>query len=105
MSKRYDLKATVYDKKGNVLAIGYNSYTKTHPMMYRFGKKTKQHPAKVFLHAEVAACIKAMKVGVPYSINIERYNKNGDPMNARPCEICQAVIELAGIKKITYTIG
>ena len=48
--------------------------------------------------------IKAQKFGEPYKILIERYNSEGEPVLAKPCEICQLAIKEAGIKRIEYTI-
>jgi hypothetical protein len=49
--------------------------------------------------------VKAVKFGVPYSIDVERYDKKGRPKDAMPCVICQEVIKLFGVSKVTYTVG
>jgi cytidine deaminase len=101
---RQNIIATVRDKKGNILAVGANSYTKTHPIMFAFANKLGI-PHKVYLHAEVAALVKAIKYGKPYSIEVERYDKKGSPKDASPCVICQEVIKFFGVSKVTYTVG
>lgn len=101
--KKYSLKATVYDKKGRILAIGENSYEKTHPKMARLAKKTNK-PERVYLHAEIAALVK-VRSGTPYKIFVERYDRHGNPKMAQPCPICMMAIKEAGIKRIEYTIG
>ena len=102
--KKYSIKATVYDKRGKVLSIGYNSYVKTHPMMYEYGKKLKM-PYKIFLHAEIAALIKIKDKTTPHKIFIERYGKDGKPRLAAPCPICLEAIRQAGIEKVEFTVG
>ena len=100
--KRVSVIATVYDKRGRILSIGKNSYTKTHPRMRELSIIVNK-PKHDLLHAEIAALIK-IKHGVPYKIKVERYDKNGNPRMARPCDICMEGIRLAGIKFIEHTI-
>lgn len=102
-SKHYSIKATVYDKRGRILSIGYNSYIKTHPRMYELANQVNQ-PYKIFLHAEIAALVK-IRSGIPYKILIERYSKDGSPKLAAPCLVCMEAIAQAGIQRIEYTIG
>lgn len=105
MSTRRVIKATVKDKRGIVLSTATNSYIKTHPRQAELAAKVGQ-PYKLCLHAEVLAIIRASKTGIrPYSILIERYNKVGDPVLAKPCPICQLAIKEAGIALTTYTDG
>jgi deoxycytidylate deaminase len=103
MRKKYRITATVYDKKGRVLSTATNSYQKTHPYQAKCAEKVGK-PNKIFLHAEIHAIIKALKKGVPYKIKIERYNKKGEPVCAKPCPVCQQAIQETGIKYIEYTI-
>jgi deoxycytidylate deaminase len=103
MKSRHVVTATIYDKRGRELASAVNSYTKTHPDMKKFADAVGR-PFKQFLHAEVAAIIKAQKKGIPYSIRIERYTKDGNPANACPCPVCQLAIKEAGIKEVTFTV-
>ena len=102
MRTKFNIKATIFDKKGRILAIGYNDYNKTHPLMKMYACKCSL-PHKEFLHAEVAAILKC-KNKKPYKIKIERYDKKGNPANAKPCPICEMVIKIAGIKIIEYTL-
>ena len=53
---KHKVTATVYDKQGNVLSVGYNSYIKTHPLQAKLAYRCGQ-PEKVYLHAEIAAQI------------------------------------------------
>jgi deoxycytidylate deaminase len=102
--KRQDMTATVYDKKGNVLSVGKNSFEKSHPKQAFYAKKVGQ-PYRQYLHAEVQAIIRAMKRGDAHKIKVERYDKQGNPKLAKPCPICELAIKEAGIKIVEYTIG
>lgn len=97
------MKATVYDKKGRKLSVGYNSYVKTNTYQAKLAEQVGT-PDKQFLHAEIAAILKIKKGGKPHKIHIERYNKNGEPMLAKPCPICEIAIKMVNIKIISYTI-
>lgn len=103
MSSQQKIIATVFDKKGRILSVGKNSYSKTHPLQAFYAKKVGE-PEKQYLHAEVEAIIKALKRGVPYAIHVERYSKSGCTGLAKPCDICLTAIKKAGIKKVTFTV-
>lgn len=102
MSQLHHLTATVYDKKGRVLSIGHNSYTKTHPRQAKLAGMVGQS-GRNFMHAEIAALVR-VKHGVPYKIKITRFNNAGESKLAKPCEICALAIKLAGIKFIEYSV-
>lgn len=97
------VKATIFDKKRRILAIGYNSYTKTHPLQFKLACKCG-NPDRPFLHAEIDA-IRKLKENkkIAYAIYIERYLKNGLPALAKPCEICELAITNTNIKIINFT--
>jgi tRNA(Arg) A34 adenosine deaminase TadA len=99
---RHEIVATVFDKRGRVLSKESNSYIKTHPEQAKYAAKAGE-PYKVFLHAEIAALIKAKGKG--YKIKVERYNANGKPLLAAPCPICMMAIQSAGIVLIEHTVG
>lgn len=104
MSKKHHLKATIFDKRGNVISTGENSYTKTHPYQFTLAKKIGR-PNAIYIHAEVAALIKLSKKEKQkaHRIFIERYDANGNPVLAKPCKACQLALEEAGIKIIEHT--
>ena len=100
-SKKHLILAKCYDKKGNLLSVAYNSYTKTHPAQKEFATKAGQ-PYKEYLHAEIHAMIRAK--GKPiYKLTIERYNANGVPQNSAPCPVCSQAIKEFGVKVIQHT--
>jgi deoxycytidylate deaminase len=104
--KKHKLTATIYDKKGNVLSVGVNSYKKSHPMMAKYGKDINQH--KIFIHAEVDAILRCMRNNTlhkAHRIFVERYSAVGNPMNGEPCEICKQVIKHeTNIKIVEFTV-
>lgn len=101
--KRQSLTATTYDKRGRVIAVGYNSYTQTHPKQKELACKAGL-PEKEYLHAELSSIIKSKGKAI-HKIKIERYDKNGNPKLAKPCPICELAIKQANIKFIEYTVG
>lgn len=97
MSKHHhSLKATIFDKKGNVLAIGENNYLKSHPYMKELASKHGM-PYKIYLHAEVAAILKCHDLSKAHRILITRVGRSGELLLASPCKICQSAIKAAGI--------
>lgn len=101
-TKKHSVTALVYDKKGRLLSMGQNSYVKTHPMMARMASEVGEHH-KIFLHAEVAALVKIKDWSKAHKVVITRFNKNGEPALAKPCKICQHMINIAGIKEVEHT--
>ena len=102
MSKKHNITAIIYDKRGNVLSIGKNSYVKTHPVQAAWAQRAGE-PKKVFLHAEIDAIIKCRDLSKAHRIAVFRYTEEGSPANARPCCICAKAIRAAGIKIIEHT--
>lgn len=104
MKIRPILQAFCYDRKGRLLSSATNSYHKTHPLQKYFAEKVGS-PAKVYLHAEIAAILAAR--GKPiYKIVITRHNpKTHKPLNAKPCPICAEAIRAFGIELVSYTTG
>lgn len=100
---KHQIKATITDRKNRVLSSAQNDYGKTHPLQHRFACLVGQ-PARIFLHAEIAALVKLKKEDKPFKIKVERYHKNGNPANAKPCSVCEAAIKQYGINHVEYTI-
>jgi len=103
VTKRQYITAIIKDKHGRALSVGHNNYVKTHTMMKLHGQKVGI-PFKEYLHAEVAAIVKCKNLHNAYSIHVYRYSKEGAPMIAKPCPICESVIKSAGIKHIYFTV-
>jgi tRNA(Arg) A34 adenosine deaminase TadA len=99
---RPTLTAIIYDKKGNILSIGKNSYVKTHPLQSYYANKANDTHKK-YLHAEIAAIVRLGYAARPYRIVVHRYGSNGEPRLAKPCAICIGAIKDYGIKRIEHT--
>lgn len=103
MSSKQVITAIIYDKRGQVLSIGQNSYEKTHPLMLKYGKKVGM-PERIFLHAEIAAITRCQDIKKAHRMLITRYTKDGLPALAKPCPICDSAIRKTGIKVVDYTV-
>lgn len=99
--KRFELNAFAYDKRGKLIASGENSYRKTHPLMKHFSSLCGQEH-KIYLHAEVQALIRAGEQKV-HRLVVTRYGAKGEPLLAKPCEVCQKAIEAYGVSVVEYT--
>jgi tRNA(Arg) A34 adenosine deaminase TadA len=97
VNKQHSIKAILYDKKGNILSIGSNSYTKTHPLQAKYANQVGE-PKKIFLHSEIDAIIKCKDISKAYRIEVYRFYKDGKPANAKPCKICENALNQLGIQ-------
>lgn len=52
---------------------------------------------------EVHSIVKCRDISKAHKIVVMRYNKDGDPINAKPCKICEQAIALTPIKVIEHT--
>lgn len=104
MSKqnKQSLSAVIYDKRGKVLSVGFNSYIKTHPLQASHAKKAGQ-PEKQFLHAEIHAIVRCRDLSKAHRIFVSRWGNDGQPRLAKPCPICMSAIRAAGIEIIEHT--
>lgn len=94
--------ATAYSKNRR-LAVGQNSYTRSHPYQKKLAVKAGE-PNKLFLHAEVQVLLKCLKLRQQVQLlQIERYGVNGNMLLAKPCIICQLAIGEAGVRQVRYT--
>lgn len=97
---RQSVTALAYSKKGQLLSIGHNSYTKTHTLQAKLAHKANE-PHKIYLHAELDALLKARHP--VHTLKIFRVNAKGEYVNAAPCPICRLAIAHFGVKKIIHT--
>jgi tRNA(Arg) A34 adenosine deaminase TadA len=101
---RHILTAYCYDKRGRLISKATNNYDKTHPLMAMFAKKVS-HSHKIYLHAEVAALIKAgERSDQIHKIRVERYGKRGTLLPSMPCPICMEALRTFGVTNLEYTI-
>lgn len=94
--------ALAYNKRGHLLAVGRNSYVKTHPLQARYALKGG-NPDRIYLHAEVAALIRASKRGTVHKLVIVRQSEAGNYLCAKPCSGCQAAISDFRVKHVEHT--
>lgn len=99
---KQSLNAIIYDRKGKVLSVGFNSYVKTHPVQAQHAKKAGQ-PEKQYLHAEIHAIVRCRDISKAYKIFVSRWDKNGNSMLAKPCPVCMSAIRASGIELIEHT--
>ena len=101
-SKRQQVTAIIYDKRGRVLSIGQNSYIKSHPVQAKHAKRVgREH--NIYLHAEIAAITRCPDISRAHRIFVTRYDASGSPTLAKPCEICCSAISATPIKIIDHT--
>ena len=100
--RQFKLKATIYDKRGRAISSGENSYHKSHPLQHHFAIQAGR-PDAIYLHAEIHALTKLKNWDKAHRISIERYDVHGNPLLAKPCEICEYALQQAGIQVIEYT--
>lgn len=99
--KRFLVIARALDKKGRILSTRTNSYTQTHPVQKKFAIKAGRE-LKEFLHAEISTLLAARGLEV-HTLLIARINKEGIPVPAKPCPVCELAIKEYGVKKVIYT--
>ena len=97
--------SVVCDKRGRVLSVGVNSYSKTSPTMKHYAIKAG-NPEAQYLHAEVAAllALNYTDKNKVYKVSVARVLKNGETGLAMPCPICQLALKDFGIKEVSYTV-
>lgn len=82
-----------------------NSYTKTHPIMQHFAKLAESNEEKCYLHAEVAAVLKAKTKRVVEVYVARILADSMTPGMAKPCPTCEAALRAFGVKRVIYTTG
>lgn len=102
MKKRYEIIATTFDKKGNIISSGVNNYNKSHPLMKMYAMKAGESPLKIYKHAELSAILAAGNREI-HKIFIQRFDRNGDYALAAPCPTCLEIIKDFEIKVIQWT--
>lgn len=97
--------AIIVDKRGKVLSVGQNSYTKTHTIQAHYAKQSGNECAQ-YLHAEIASLINLSYTDKQkaHKIYIARALKTGKIGLAAPCPACSMAISDTNIKSIEYTL-
>lgn len=99
-NKRFNITALAYDKRGRLLSVGKNSYIRTHRLQAHYANLSGR-PAAIYLHAEIAALIKAR--GKVHKLVVTRYTADGEPANCAPCPACRLAIRDYGVQKVLHT--
>jgi len=95
--------AIITNKKGHIISIAVNSYSKTSPFMYKYAKQVGLDD-KIYWHAECKAIKQLMSLKQAHKIYIARATKTDKIGLAAPCPVCAAAIKDAGIASIEFTI-
>lgn len=101
-TKRQTITAICYGRKGEILSVGRNSYVKTHPLQAKLAREAGE-PSRIYLHAEVAAIVKVRDWSLIKRMAVIRLNGKGKELDAKPCPICQSLIDKIGISEVVYT--
>ena len=96
------MKSIIYDKRGKVLSVGFNSYVKTHTLQAHHAAKTGE-PLRQYIHSETHAVVKCRDLSKAHRIKVFRFGKNGKPMLAKPCKACMSLLSETPIKIIEWT--
>ena len=98
--KKYTVFCAALNINGDIISVGTNSYTKTHPMQKKLAQKCG-NSNREYLHAEVAALVKCRKQVC--SLVVVRMTRTGIVRMARPCPICFQAMKEAGVIKVYYS--
>lgn len=101
MKTRYLITASCFDKKGKLLSVANNSYTKSHPKQKHYAIKAGQGYRQT-LHAEIAALIRS-KGKTVHTLLVQRFDSSGNPKLASPCPVCMEAIREYGVKRVVFT--
>lgn len=99
---KHNITAIIFDKRKRPIAIGKNSYVKTHPLQAKSAVAAGM-PSCIYLHAEVAALVSLKDWTRAYRIVVSRVRGDGSFGPARPCALCFNLIKKAGIKYVEHT--
>lgn len=102
MSTQQQITAIIYDRKGRVLSVGQNSYIKTHPLQAEHARRVGE-PHRQFLHAEISAITRCKDLTRAHRMQVIRYNRQGEPVLARPCAVCASAIAATPIRHVDHT--
>lgn len=96
--------------RNDIISIGQNSTTKSHPIQKRFGRNTES----IFLHAEINCIINAIRnvdaeelsKATLYVYRVKKLDKDSKYWSdgiSEPCTGCKQAIEHFRIKRVVYS--
>lgn len=98
--KQYRVIARALDRRGRVICTRTNTYKTSHPVQKHFAVKVGK-PEAIFLHAEISVLLAARQD--VHTLLIARIDSNGNPVPAKPCEICSIAIEQYNVREVFHT--
>lgn len=95
--------AVLYTSKKREITSATNNDYKSHPIQARWAERVGLRE-KIYLHAEMAALIKAREEGDTIVV-VRLGGHDGKSLrNAKPCPICEPALRYAGIKHVYYSV-
>ena len=87
-----------------LIVLGFNSYTKTHPIMRKWGKNAES----IFLHAEIDCLLTARRKLCDNTFNrleffVARINRQGELVSAKPCVGCMKAFMYFDVKSVNWS--
>ena len=102
--KRHKIFTTAYDNKGVKICSTINDYDKSHPWQKKLSMSVGLSEERAFLHSEVKALLKSSSMRKKvHTLKVERFDSEGFPRLAFPCQSCQLAVKLASVKRVVFT--
>jgi tRNA(Arg) A34 adenosine deaminase TadA len=89
-------------RKNKVVTTATNLDRKTHPFQAKLAKQVGLDP-KIYLHAEIAALIKAKEEADTMIVARIGGHTQNELRNSCPCPICKTALEISNVKRIIYS--
>ena len=87
-----------------VVFIGHNSFCSSSRIQRTYAARNSSE--RKYRHAEAAALGGRLgRLGIIDGLVVVRLNARGEPVMAKPCEICQQIIKDYGVKNVEWTTG
>ena len=100
--EKYKLAAILLNRRGDVISVGFNSSTRSHPLQVYHAYKVGKHMS-VFVHAEIDAISRSItNKSSPGTLIVIRVTRDGNFACSRPCVICRSAIEESNIGKVIF---
>jgi hypothetical protein len=99
--KKHTIFAMAFDRHGRMISTGVNSYNSSRSLQRYFASKVGMFDS-VYTHAEIDCLVKAKGKQV-HKLVVQRFNRLGEPVCAKPCKICQEAIKAFGVKIVEHT--
>ena len=104
--RKFLIKSTAFDKKGAILAVAFNDYTKSSPYQKSLSLRAGLSEMRTSVHSEVLCLVRAKRLHPNkrvHTLLIERYDSEGKPRLAKPCASCELAISDSKVQIVLYT--